>query len=368
MKPQVTFPRTSLLDIEPDHAVHALDQPSGHGLSDRGATRPLLRKIALEEVASSSVFDATGTTMIVPGSTDREGDLERGSDIERRLTDIELRLKSMDSADVACTVVSLTVPHIENISDAQQAIDAARRVNDDTRAVYTGGQHANRFRAFGCVAMRDGMAAAVEAERCVKELGFVGILINGYAHVGDANPVRYLDEPQYEPFWAKLAELDVPLYLHPRVPPPERQRICQKYEFLTGSRWGFHADTALQAVRLMVSGLFDRHPQLKFILGRCGAGLPYYVSRLDPQLRHGLNTYDQPLRTYMGNNFWVTTAGTMSEGALEDTLRIFGANRVMWGASSDSYGTHGGSFDHLGMDEQATAKIGWDNARRLLKL
>jgi predicted TIM-barrel fold metal-dependent hydrolase len=70
----------------------------------------------------------------------------------------------------------------------------------------------------------------------------------------------------------------------------------------------------------------------------------------------------------MENNFWVTTAGTMSEGALQDTLRIFGANRVMWGASSDRYETHGGSFDHLGMDEQATAKIGWENARRLLQL
>ena len=89
----------------------------------------------------------------------------------------------------------------------------------------------------------------------------VGILVNGYSNVGDANSVQYLDEPQCEPFWAAVEELDVPLCLHPRIPAPNQLRAYSGLEFLAGSPWGFGAETATHALRLMVSGLFDRHPR-----------------------------------------------------------------------------------------------------------
>jgi len=88
----------------------------------------------------------------------------------------------------------------------------------------------------------------------------VGILVNGYSNVGDANSVQYLDEPQCEPFRAAVEELDVPLCLHPRIPAPNQLRAYSGLEFLAGSPWGFGAETATHALRLMVSGLFDRHP------------------------------------------------------------------------------------------------------------
>jgi len=88
----------------------------------------------------------------------------------------------------------------------------------------------------------------------------VGILVNGYSNVGDANSVQYLDEPQCEPFWAAVEELDVPLCLHPRIPAQNQLRAYSGLEFLAGSPWGFGAETATHALRLMVSGLFDRHP------------------------------------------------------------------------------------------------------------
>ncbi len=332
------------------------------------------RKIALEEAVDTSVFSAVKTSPPVPGTTELEyTSPEYGADVEMRLSDPGLQVESMDAAGVALAVVALTMPGIEGIFDAREAIDAATRVNDEIRARYTAGEHASRFRAFGCVPMQDPKAAAAEAERCVRELGCVGILVNGHTDLGDADVVQYLDEPQCEPFWTKLAELDVPLYLHPRVPPPGQKRIYQGYEFLGGSPWGFTAETALHAVRLMISGLFDRHPRLKVILGHCGEGLPFLIARTDHRIRHyskDRHPACQPLQTYLENNFWVTTAGVNSTRTLEDTLSILGEDRVMWSCDYpyESYQEMGGWFDHLEISDQTRAKIGWQNAEQLLRL
>lgn len=246
-------------------------------------------KIALEEAVSTSVFNATRTTPPVRGTSDMEYSTpEYGSDVERRLSDPGLQVESMDAAGVALAVVAVTSPGIEGIFDTREAIDAAARSNDEIRSRYTAGQHASRFRAFGCVPMQDPKAAAAEAERCVHDLGCIGILINGHSDLGNADTVQYLDEPQCEPFWEELEELDVPLYIHPRVPPPGQKRIYQDYESLSGSPWGFTAETSLHAVRLMMSGLFDRRPRLKIILGHHGRRHEHAdAPRHAQHLRHG---------------------------------------------------------------------------------
>lgn len=156
-------------------------------------------------------------------------------------------------------------PGIQGIFDPAEATETASKVNDQMHKLYRTGPHADRFLTWGCVAMQDPQAAAMEAERCVKELGCCGILIHGFSDVGspDAGDVRYLDEPQCEPFWAKLAELDVPLYLHPRNVAPTQSRVLRGYEFLAGSPWGFARETAEHVLRLMLSGLFDRYPGLR---------------------------------------------------------------------------------------------------------
>jgi 2,3-dihydroxybenzoate decarboxylase len=159
----------------------------------------------------------------------------------------------MDRAGIALSVVSLTMPGIEGIHDKGTAVEIARKVNDDLYQRYRTGPHSDRFRVFGCVPMQDPEEAAVEAERCIHELGCVGILINGFSNISSTQ-VQYLDEPQCAPFWAKLAELDVPLYLHPRIPPPDQMRVYKDYECLAGSPWGFGAETVAHIIRLMISG------------------------------------------------------------------------------------------------------------------
>lgn len=335
------------------------------------------QKIALEEATSTSIFNPTATLPAVQGTGELPYVNENYlADVKKRLDpqDVAGRVSAMDHAGVAVAVISLTMPGIEGILDPQVAVDTARKVNDELFQQYRTGPHAHRFRVFGCVPMQDPEAAVIEAERCVKELGCVGILINGYTNVGvrdDVNTIQYLDEPQCEPFWAKLEELDVPLYLHPRIPPPNQMRAFQGYEYLAGSPWGFGTETAIHAVRLMVSGLFDRHPRLKVILGHCGEGIPFSLYRIDHRLRHfreGITPCKRPLQDYWEQNFWVTTAGVMSEGAFTETLRICGEDRTMWSVDYpyEDYDEIGSWFDSLELSSNTRAKIGWDNARKLL--
>jgi hypothetical protein len=156
-----------------------------------------MQKIALEEAISTHVFNPTTTLPPVEGTAELPYvNTHYVGDVKDRLTNVDARVKAMDEAGVALTVVSLTMPGIEGIFDPQIAVKTAQNVNDEIYELYTAGPHASRFRAFGCVAMQDPQAAATEAERCVQKLGFVGILINGYSNIGDANTVQYLDEPQ----------------------------------------------------------------------------------------------------------------------------------------------------------------------------
>lgn len=249
--------------------------------------RKLPRKITLEEAITTTVFNATSTLPAIDGGAELPFvSTDFLEDVKKRLSDIDLRIEAMDKADTALTVVSLTMPGLEGIFDTATAVDIARKTNDEIHTLYSASKYADRFRAFGCVAMHDPVAAAVEAERCVKVLGFVGILINGYCNIGGPETVQYLHEPQCEPIWAKLEELDVPLYLHPRIPTPGQMRIFKGYKFLAGSPWGFGVETATHSIRLMISGLFGRHPNLKIIRGHCGEGLPFSLARIDHRMRH----------------------------------------------------------------------------------
>jgi 2,3-dihydroxybenzoate decarboxylase len=115
--------------------------------------------------------------------------------------------------------------------------------------------------------LQDPGAAAAELERCVKQLGFKGAMVNGYSNIGDRDTGEYLDEPKFEVFWSKVAELDVPVYLHPRDPLPGQQRIYDGRPELTSAAWAYGVETSTHALRLITSGLFDRHPGVNVILG-----------------------------------------------------------------------------------------------------
>jgi predicted TIM-barrel fold metal-dependent hydrolase len=168
----------------------------------------------------------------------------------------------MDIANISFSIVSLVTPGIQGIFNKTLAVEMARAVNDQMCQNYSMGEYKERF-GFWCNAtLQNPLAAAQETKRCVKKLGGVGVMLGGYSNNGSVSDVVYLDDRVNEVFWKKLVELDVSLYVHPRMPPPNRQRVYQGWDFLAGSPWGFATETVVYALRLLVSGVFGLYPKL----------------------------------------------------------------------------------------------------------
>lgn len=329
-------------------------------------------KIVLEEHVTSNLFQSSCTTPFFNNTNEiAYGQAVYIADVGSRLlqTSIAEWVHQMDLANISMSIVSMGHPGIQGIFNTTFAIEMAKAVNDQMAANYTGGNHSDRFEFFCEVALQDPVSAAVEAERCVKELRGVGVMVGGYTNNNSVNDVIYLDHPINEPFWEKLAELDVPFYLHPRMPPPNQQRVYQDYEFLAGSPWGFATETAAHALRLMVSGLFDRHPTLQIILGHCGEGLPFSLARADQRMRHfqkSLWPANQTLTYSYKTNFWVTTSGTQDDGAFFDTLRVTGVDRVMFSVDYpyEDFVEIGSWFDRIELSNTAKEKVASGNAKK----
>jgi gamma-resorcylate decarboxylase len=279
------------------------------------------------------------------------------------------RLADMDAAGIEVAVLSLAAPCIQDEVDPQQAAERATGANDALAAVVA--EHADRYVALAALPMQDPAAAAAELERCVRDLGFRGALVNGYSSIGDLETAAYYDEPQYEPFWARVAELGVPFYLHPRNPLPGQRRYYQGREALLGPTWAFTVETASHALRLMVSGLFDRHPELTLILGHMGELLPFAVQRTEQRLSHipGLELERGPQQCLRENCF-LTTSGNFHTPSLIGAILQVGADRLLFAADHPFERTIEAAdwFDHTPISETDRLKIGRTNGERLLGL
>ena len=183
-------------------------------------------------------------------------------EVRSRNEDIhERRLREMDENGIEMMLLSLNAPAVQAIPEKGRAAEVARKAND-----YLAEQvhkRPDRFQGLAALAMQDPEGAARELERCVKELGFRGVLVNGFSQVGDADTAVHYDLPQYCPFWATVERLDVPFYLHPRNPLPRDAKVYEGHPWLLGPIWAFAHETAVHALRLMGSGLFDEHPRLQ---------------------------------------------------------------------------------------------------------
>ncbi|RDW58279.1 hypothetical protein BP5796_12209 [Coleophoma crateriformis] len=330
-------------------------------------------KVALEEHVGNDLLSGVYTTPFVNLTSEINFELPAyQQDIFPRLTNIDSRVAAMDAANISISILMFGSPGIQGVFNTTFATYAAAYVNDELSRVYKNGNYSSRFGFWCSNALQDPVTAATELERCVKELGGVGSFVGGYTNNGTANDVVYLDDPINEPFLQKVVELDVPIYLHPRTPPPNQQRVYQDYNFLAGSPWGFSSETSGHVLRMMVSGIFDKYPTMKIILGHCGEGLPFFLPRIDQRLRHFTEYWQgkQTMTYYWENNFYVTTSGVQDSGTLLDTLRLTGEDRVMFSVDypfEDNIEI-GSWFDRLQLSGHTKKKIGYQNARTLLKL
>ena len=283
----------------------------------------------------------------------------------RQLDDLgEMRLRDMDAAGIDVQVISHMQPGTQ-LFDADTAIVMARKAND---ALYMATRaHPARFAGFAELPTVDPEAAADELERTVTELNFKGALINGLT------AGAFLDEKRFWCIFERAQALDVPIYLHPSIP---HAAVTQAYysdyrranfPFLTVA-WGFTAETALQAIRLVVSGVFDAYPRLKIILGHLGETIPFTLWRCDWLLGHvgGRSGFADAFREH----FYPTTSGSFQGSALACCITELGVERIMF-AVDYPYNSNmeGVAFVRAApISEADKEKILHGNADRLLRL
>lgn len=330
-------------------------------------TKLMHGKIAFEEHFESPTWQATDN----PNNSISHNPSEYYKAMKERLYSADARIADMDRNGVDMFIMSLTQPGIQMITDPAEAVSIAHDMNLWVHENYVK-KHPTRFNSFAAVALQDVDAAIEELEFCIKELGFCGCMVNGYTAKGSVDHIEYLDEPQFRPFWKKLAELDVPLYLHPRGPIESCRRPYEGYPGLALSAWGFGAETALHALRLMCSGLFDEVPNAKVVLGHLGESLPFTLPRVQHRLdqQNPCGAHKKPLPYYFDNNFYVTTSGHYHTRAFLFTLQECNVKHVMFSSDTpyESLDEAATWFDNVPLNATDRDLIGRQNAIDLLHL
>lgn len=317
-------------------------------------------KIAVEE--HFRIEETTGSESRYPGPY--------WSSLSGKLLDVfGARLAEMDANGIEMAVLSLNSNAVQGIFDVARAVEVARKANDALAAIIA--REPDRFAALAALPMQDPDEAIAELNRCVRELKFKGVLVNGFSQVGTADTVVYYDLPQYRPLWAEVERLGVPFYLHPRDPLPSRRQAYEGHPYLVGSPWGFAEETAIHALKLMGSGLFDQYPALKIVLGHLGERIPYDLWRLDHRLRQVPGRpAKRPMGDYFRENFYLTTSGHFSTPSLIQAILTVGADRLLF-AVDYPFEDHAQAvawFDSADIAETDRRKIGRDNAIALFNL
>jgi 2,3-dihydroxybenzoate decarboxylase len=295
------------------------------------------------------------------------------AELSGRLLDIhEKRLRLMDEHGIELTLLSLNAPAIQAIPDPARANEIARRANDFLAEQVR--KRPTRFQALAALPMQDPDAAIRELQRCVKELGFRGALVNGFSQIRDPNSAVYLDLPQYWPFWEAVERLDIPFYLHPRNPLPSMAQIYEGHPWLLGPTWAFGQETAVHALRLMGSGLFDKYPRIQIIVGHMGEGLPYSMWRVDNRNAWVKAPPRYPAKKkiaeYFSQNFYLTTSGNFRTQTLIDAILEIGVDRILFSTDWPFENIDHAAiwFDAASISENDRLKIGRTNADRLFRL
>jgi predicted TIM-barrel fold metal-dependent hydrolase len=253
------------------------------------------------------------------------GEGVRDAEMLKRLYDLgELRLREMDEAGIDMQILSHGVPSAQKLSGAD-AVALTRRVNDRLHAAVAA--NPMRFAAFSALPTSDPKAAADELERTTK-LGFKGPMIHGLANG------MFLDDRRFWPIFERAQSLDVPIYLHPSVPlaavtDAYYKDYVKDFPMVIRAAWGFTVETATQAIRLVLGGVFDAYPRLKVVLGHLGETLPFLVWRVDQALsRPGAKTLS--FREVFCEHFYITTSGNFSNPALLCCVMELGIDRILF--------------------------------------
>jgi 2,3-dihydroxybenzoate decarboxylase len=234
------------------------------------------------------------------------------------------RLAVMDQHHIDFVVLSLSGPGVQVEKDPAVALKKSKSVNDFLAAEIQKRPH--RYGGFAHLAMHNPAAAADELERCVRDLGFQGAMINGQTND------EYLDLDKYSVFWERVADLEAPIYLHP-ANPVDHPAMYAGHNELWGPVCSWAFETATHALRLVFAGVFERYPKARLVLGHMGETLPFSLWRFDSRWQvcnRGGRTLPQPPSFYVRRNIAITTSGVCSDSSLRCALDAMGDSNVMF--------------------------------------
>ena len=328
-----------------------------------------MRIVTLEEHVSFPEM-----TRRIPAAATKNNAFEHSPAIQKlapKLADITSeRLQSMDNNGISMQILSVTGPGAD-LLDASDAVAFAREYNDSIARQIE--NHASRFSAFAHLPVAVPEAAADELERTVKLYGFKGALINGLTNN------EFLDNPKFSPIFQRAEQLDVPIYLHPGMPP---QSVVDAYYsslpkyagmLLSIAGWGWHSETAIHVLRLFVSGIFDRYPQFKLIIGHMGEMIPMMMARCDNAFKPGqAGINERTLIDTLQAQVHITTSGLFTLPPLITAIDTFGIDNIMFSVDYPfSTNEQGSAYIELIRDRLGEAplhKIAHANADALLHL
>lgn len=323
-----------------------------------------MRIITIEEHITTPLYAQMQTESARRRASMSDRSSRVGHDVNSELMDVSnARIAAMNDAGIDVQVLSMTMPGPQGLP-AAESIAVARDANDRMAAAMRA--HPDRFGAFATLPTPDVAAAVKELERAVTTLGFKGTMINGHTNG------EFLDDKKYWPIFEAAQSLDVPVYLHPREPHPSAAFYFDGYPEIATAACGFTVDTSIHFLRLIFAGVFDAFPNLTFILGHLGEGLPFYLDRMEDHTalaakRRGLK---KTVAEVMRSNVVVTTSGNFSPPALRCTVEVLGIDRVMfsvdWPYESNRVGV--AFLNNLGLPPADLEKLAHGNAERLLKL
>lgn len=291
------------------------------------------RVIAIEEhLAAPEYLDAIRDLTFWPDD-EPEMQLMRGvehsPELHDRLTNFDTRLAEMDATGTDVAVLSLNPPGVQPY-EADVAVELASEFN--SRLVDIIGRWPGRFAGLGTIAPQAPDRAAEEIRRVMGPLELFGIMVCSHTRG------RYLDEAEFDPILASAEACGAPIYLHPRIPSADMRNPYARYGMMA-ALWGYQADAGTHAIRLILSGVLDRYPDLRFILGHMGEALPFWLRRLDNRYawtlaaageRLGMRQLELTPSEYVQRNFFVTTSGMDDHDVLAFCLERLGEDAVMF--------------------------------------
>lgn len=328
-----------------------------------------MKIIALEEHFITPAVEEAVNRFVPPGQQEmRNQDLPRYGLLNSQLEELGTgRLQHMDATGIDVQLLSYNTPGVQVLS-ASEAMPLARDANDLLAAAISA--HPDRFAGFATLPTPDPEAAAAELERTVLKLGFKGAMINGRTNE------RFLDDQSFRPVLEAAVALDVPIYLHP-TPPSKTVQDAYYSGFepslsaiFARAGWGWHMETGIHALRMILGGVFDRYPSLQIILGHWGEMIPFYLARVNQTLSPLAKQLQRPVADYFLQQMYVTPSGMFTLPPFQLALQVMGVDRIMYSVDYPyAQGENARTFlETAPISPADKEKIAHGNAERLLKL